>query len=118
MKDGIDARVTIIGSSTAASKREGIYQEWVEKVADREVFISSTLRSCRSLALYAGSSCCRNLVTKTPSSNADICHGGLVDLMDRTVRGESVLKEEKACNLLILYLTVNIRSNNHSFLRL
>ena len=33
------------GSCTAATKTEGIYQKWVEKVADREVFISSTLRS-------------------------------------------------------------------------
>lgn len=102
MKDGIDARVTITGSSRAASNTEGIYQKWIEKVADQEVFISSTLRSRKSLAFCAGSACCRDLVIKISSLNADVCHGGLVDLMDRTVRGESVLKGERACNLPIL----------------
>lgn len=102
MKDGIDARVTITGSSRAASNTEGIYQKWIEKVADQEVFISSTLRSRKPLAFCAGSACCRDLVIKISSLNADVCHGGLVDLMDRTVRGESVLKGERACNLPIL----------------
>jgi hypothetical protein len=95
MRDGIGVRVTITGSCTAASKTEGIYQKWVEKVADREVFISSTLRSGRSLACCAGSACCRGLVSKIPSLNEDVCNGGLVDLMDWTVRGESVLKGKK-----------------------
>jgi hypothetical protein len=102
MKDGIDTRVTITGSTRAASNTEGIYQKWIEKVADREVFISSTLRSRKSLAFCAGSTCCRDLVIKIPSSSADVCHGGLVDLMDRTARRKSVLKGERACNLPIL----------------
>ena len=95
MRDGIGVRVTITGSCTAASKTEDIYQKWAEKVADREVFISSTLRSGRSLTCCAGSACCRGLVSKVPSLNEDVCHGGLVDLMDLMVRGEFVLKGKK-----------------------
>jgi hypothetical protein len=36
-----------------------------------------------------------DLVFKIPSLNEDVYHGSLVDLMDRTVRGESVLKGKK-----------------------